>query len=344
MRSTSKNRDLQREWELVSHKRNEIAYAMDTLAEDLPKELRNYLHSISRWFRSSAPMQTAPERPDVLATCLPLLESAFQGELSSDQISLCVRKGVCKLGKTESSARKIIQLMIYPILIILATAALAVGFGFWISPEFESMYEEFGIELPVMTKLVLSCGRFIRNWWWVLLSFPVSVLLLYAVLSRTNGTIRSANMSWLDQKLTGTRESFGHWAWHLSLLLELGMSQVDAFMIAGGVSANPMVRKASHVGMSSDAANETEPEPLIANPKFRLLGEVASMDGSTEKISLLRHVANYYWDRTQTVGQWWMGWLIGLILCGIGFLIIVCVFALFAPLFAVVSGLTGSLL
>jgi type II secretory pathway component PulF len=342
MQSNSENRDPDRSWQPVSRKRNHIASAIDELAEELPSESRSFLKSISRWFRGPAPMETALERSDVLAMCLPLLASVTDGELSDEEISLGVRKGVCKLGKTDSSARKIVQLMIYPMLIILAVSALAIGFSFWISPEFESLYEDFEIELPVITRLVLSVGRFIQTWWWVLLSFPVSALLLYAVLSRTSGTVRPANMSWLDQKLTGSRESFGHWAWHLALLFELGLSQVEAFKIAGEASGNPLVRKFSLAGMHSEADQESE--ALIDNPKFSLLASVAVLDGSTSKISLLRQVANYYWDRSQTVGQWWIGWLIGLILVSAGLAMVVCVLALFAPLFGIVSGLTGGLL
>ena len=66
-----------------------------------------------------------------------------------------------------------------------------------------------------------------------------------------------------------------------------------------------------------------------------------SVESSPGKIALLQQVADYYWDRNRSIGDWWIQWLVSAMLCMVGLLILMGVLSLFMPLLAIVSGLTG---
>ena len=92
----------------------------------------------------------------------------------------------------------------------------------------------------------------------------------------------------------------------------------------------------------SDAENANSDQAYFDSPKYRLLDHAMQAAPSAGKIALLREVAVYYWDRNRNIGDWWIQWVVSAILCLAGVLIFFGVLALFMPLLAIISGLTGA--
>jgi type II secretory pathway component PulF len=233
-------------------------------------------------------------------------------------------------------------MLAYPVLVLLAACLIGILFSFWIAPQFEEMFEEFGIELPEITLAVLGFAQLIRRWWWIVLAFPAGVILANWILNRMTGAHRSAGSSWIDQKLMSTRDSLASWAWHISLLLSAGLTQSEAIENAGIATGKSWLRERSEKWAKnrqpSDPANE---QSFFVNPEFQLLDRAMQLPLSAGKVALLREVATFYWDRNRTIGDWWVQWLVVLILWLVGAAIFISILSLFMPLIAIVSGLTS---
>ena len=333
--------ELRDRWEGFLNVRHEFASELDRMASDLRGKGRRQLQSLGRWFRGPAKFEDAMERPDVLAFCLPLIKSADRS-LSTERVNQAARRGFCTVSRFRTSGGSPLRLLFYPFLILIAACLLWIGFSFWIAPQFQKMFEEFGIQIPKMTLLILGLANTVRHWWWLVLVVPVGAALLW-FWNRIGTDRRTGNQTWLDQRLTSTRNALATWAWHVSLLLEAGSSQSDAIKTAGLATANARLRQVSlEVTGSGQLDALGQEEPFLFDPRFELLDCAMRMPKSQGKIALLREVATYYWDRNRHVSDWWIHWLVAILLCFILAAIVITIFSLFTPLIAIISGLTST--
>ena len=291
-----------------------------------------------------ANLEDALQRPDVLAVSMPLLNSKSLPVGERPTVDHAARMGFCSLGQNVSVSRRLIRILLYPVLVLAACFAVGLFFSFYVAPQFEQMLAEFGIELPKLTLAVLGFAHFLRRWWWAILLLLLGAGVAIWIANRSGRDKIPANSSWIDQRLMSTRNALAAWAWHISLLLELGVSQRQALKEAGKATGNHRLQRVcfARAALSDDEFAECG-QPYFDSPKYRLLDRVMQVEPSPGKILLLREVADYYWDRNRNTGDWWIQWLVSAMLCTIGVLILLGVLALFLPLISVVSGLTGVL-
>lgn len=78
--------------------------------------------------------------------------------------------------KKNAQRRNLISALTYPT-IILATAVLVVIFMLnYVVPMFQDIFEQQKIELPAITKFIITCSEFLKNYGWVLL-FGFAILI-----------------------------------------------------------------------------------------------------------------------------------------------------------------------
>ncbi|MGA9335975.1 MAG: type II secretion system inner membrane protein GspF [Rudaea sp.] len=72
------------------------------------------------------------------------------------------------LERSKALKESVINAMIYPaILVVMVFAALFVLLVF-VVPQFAPMFKDMGVELPMITKIVLFVGTTLRDWWWAI--------------------------------------------------------------------------------------------------------------------------------------------------------------------------------
>ena len=322
-------------WSRVQAVRQEFAAELDQMAAELPKEGGRHLQLLSRWFKGAADSDAALNQPDVLAISMPMLNT--EDSIAPGDLKQFARAGYCALGPNLSFGRRLIRLFIYPILILFLGGLLAVGFSYWIAPEFEEIFGEFGIELPAITMWVLRCARIVRFTAPFIIGIPVAVFFLMLLSSQKWGSRDVSNLSWLDRRFMSTRNALGAWAWHISLLLEAGIPLPQSIRTAGETTGNAWLKR---VSMKRNEEEEQQ-AGLLFYENFHLLDCALRLPLSPGKIAVLREIATYYWDRNNSFGDWWMKLFVSLILWFFVVMIMTCIIALFLPLISVVSGLTG---
>jgi general secretion pathway protein F len=72
------------------------------------------------------------------------------------------------LQRSKALKESVVNAMIYPaILVIMVFAALFVLLVF-VVPQFAPMFKDMGVELPMLTKIVLFAGNLLQSWWWLM--------------------------------------------------------------------------------------------------------------------------------------------------------------------------------
>ena len=72
------------------------------------------------------------------------------------------------LERSRAVRSTIVSAMVYPaILAVVASLSVAIMLGY-VVPEFESLFEEMGDGLPMLTAIIISLGDVVAGWWWLM--------------------------------------------------------------------------------------------------------------------------------------------------------------------------------
>jgi len=73
---------------------------------------------------------------------------------------------------------KIRSAMIYPVIVIILFFVVAGIILVVVFPQIEPIFEETGIQLPLLTQIFLGAGNFVTQWWWAVLLVLLAIFLV----------------------------------------------------------------------------------------------------------------------------------------------------------------------
>ncbi len=73
------------------------------------------------------------------------------------------------LEKQTAMAGKVKGAMIYPIFMVCLLFIVIIVMAVFVFPKIEDVFTEMGAELPILTRTVISLGRFLLEWWWTVI-------------------------------------------------------------------------------------------------------------------------------------------------------------------------------
>ncbi len=94
--------------------------------------------------------------------------------------------------RTQSLKTKVIGALIYPALVVLFTCLILTFIMMYIIPEFKAMFEEFELDLPVMTELLIAISNRVVKLWFLFPLVPIAIFLFIALLCK----FRAGRMGW----------------------------------------------------------------------------------------------------------------------------------------------------
>jgi MSHA biogenesis protein MshG len=102
----------------------------------------------------------------------------YSGELSGkleevlDNIAKQVRKNI-ELNQKVKAA------LMYPVVVMCVIALAIVVVMLFIVPKFETMFSEFGSDLPMSTKILIGSSDFFQNYWWLVFVLVAAVWFIF---------------------------------------------------------------------------------------------------------------------------------------------------------------------
>lgn len=148
------------------------------------------------------------------------------------------------LERSKAVRSTIVSALVYPaILAVVATLSVAVMLGF-VVPEFESLFDEMGEGLPLLTSLIIDLGDIVASWWWLLVTLATVVTLLTRRWLRTpEGRLR-VDGRLLTLPIAGSlvkKFEISRFARTLGTLLSNGVAILKAVDIARGTVGNVVI-------------------------------------------------------------------------------------------------------
>ena len=175
--------------------------------------------------------------------------------------------------RTQSLKNKIIGALIYPIMVIVFTIAIMVFIMIMIIPEFKDMFEEFGIDLPAMTELLIAISDRCVKLWFLFPLIPVAMVLFVSLVCK----FRSGRMGWhlylLKTPVLGKlieKSNLARTTRTLGALVASGVPIIEGLTITRETSGNAMFEKIFSRVTDSIREGDTIANPLkeFCKPNF----------------------------------------------------------------------------
>ena len=214
---------------------------------ELPEseKARRIVERIRDHVRSGAPLSEALEaEPGVFSRLYVNMVRA--GEIGGS-LDVTLARLANYLERAKALKESVVNAMIYPaILVVMVFAAIFVLLIF-VVPQFMPMFKDMGVELPLITQIVLFVGNTLQDFWWLIL---VAIVLIVTTLRR-----RLADPEWrlawdariLTMRIFGTLISkleTARLARTLGTLLKNGVPLLTALGIGRNVLGNSALAEA----------------------------------------------------------------------------------------------------
>ncbi len=175
--------------------------------------------------------------------------------------------------RTASLKKKVIGAMIYPVMIVLFTAMILTFIMIMIIPEFKKMFDDFQMELPAITELLMAISNRCVNLWFLFPLIPIVLVLFVVMICR----FKAGRMGWhlflLKLPIMGKlveKANLARTTRTLGALIASGVPILEGLSITRETSGNAMYEKIFLKVNDAIRGGETIAKPMKAEsrPKF----------------------------------------------------------------------------
>ena len=152
------------------------------------------------------------------------------------------------LEKTELLKKKVKKAMTYPIAVIVVAIIVTAILLVKVVPQFESLFQGFGAELPVFTQFVVRLSEWLQSWWFVVLLGIVGTIFLFKEAKRRSQKFSDfVDKYVLKLPVVGEildKSAVAKFGRVLSTTFAAGVPLVDALDSVAGATGNAVYRDA----------------------------------------------------------------------------------------------------
>lgn len=224
-----------------------LLQSFDIIAEGVDNpNMRKLVDDIKQHVASgnsfAAALRTRPEHFDDLFCNL-----VDAGEQAGALENLLDRVATYK-EKTEALKAKIKKAMNYPIAVVVVAIIVSAILLIKVVPQFESVFANFGAELPAFTQFVIGISQGLQTWWFVIL-----IIMFASAFALTEAKKRSEKFrNWIDRialkaPIVGDiiyKSSVARYARTLATTFAAGVPLVEALDSVAGATGNIVFKDA----------------------------------------------------------------------------------------------------
>jgi type IV pilus assembly protein PilC len=241
--------------------------------------------------------------------------------------------------KTEAIKKKIKKALFYPAAVVVVAIVVTVILMIYVIPEFESLFQGFGADLPAFTRFVIDISKFVQSTGWLLGLGAVGGVwgFIYAK-KRNRGVQHFVDRVMLKLPVLGTilhKSAIARYARTLSTTFAAGVPLVEALDSVAGACGN-IVYEGAVLRMRDEVATgqrlqrameNTELFPNMVNQMIAVGEESGSLDAMSSK------VADFYEEEVDNAVDSMSSLLEPLIMAILGVLVGGMVIAMYLPIF-----------
>jgi len=241
--------------------------------------------------------------------------------------------------KTESLKSKIKKAMSYPIAVVVVAFVVTAILLVKVVPQFQSIFEGFGAELPAFTLMVVHLSEFVQGYWYIILAALVALYLGLKRIHKNSEKFRN----WVDRAVLKIpvigpllyKSAVARYARTLSTTFSAGVPLVEALDSVSGATGNIVFKNAVNkikqdvsTGMQLNfSMRSTGVFPMLAVQMTAIGEESGALD------SMLDKVATYYEEEVDNMVDSLTSLMEPLIMAFLGVIVGGLVIAMYLPIF-----------
>lgn len=194
------------------------------------------------------------------------------------------------------------RLLAYPLFVLVVVMGAVAFLMVYLVPQMVSFLRNMGQELPLQTKILIFISNAFVNYWWLILSLPVLLIMLVAFMVKQSPETRYRfDYIKLNMPVTGPilqKIILARFARYFALMYQTGIPILDAIKTCEGIVANRVVANALNRAHQQINAGDSLSEsfrnaglfPSLVVRMIRVGENTGALDKSLLKIS-------YFYDR-----------------------------------------------
>ncbi len=312
-------------------------YVLESQTESKP--LTEVLVKVRKDVEAGLPLSDALERhPKAFS---PLFVAMTRAGETGGMLESSLLRIADQLEAEDSLRRQVKSAMMYPAVVLAFAFCVLIGLVAFIVPVFVGVFEQFGGDLPPVTKVTVALSELVTGRWYLMIAIGVGVVYAFRrwkSSERGRGQWDAFRLRFpfkigdIVQKI-----SLARWSRTLSALVTAGVPLLHALDITAKTAGNRVVENAMDAVIESVKRGGTIADPLKAAPVFP--GMVTHMVGVGEETGaldqMLTKIADFYEDQVNASVKSLTSILEPVMLVVVGGIVGFIVISMYLPLFKV---------
>ena len=241
--------------------------------------------------------------------------------------------------KTEALKAKIKKAMFYPIAVLIVAFIVTAILLVFVVPQFETLFEGVGSDLPAFTKMVVNLSEFMQQWWWVIFgAIGGAVFFLKAMHQKSQKFRDKVDALVLKLPIIGEimhKAATSKFARTLATMSSAGVPLVEAMDSVAGAAGNAVYRDAV-LRMKDDTSTgqrltaTMRDQNLFSNMAVQMVS-IGEESGALD--DMLSKVADYYEEEVDNSVDALTSLMEPMIMAFLGIVVGGLVVAMYLPIF-----------
>jgi type IV pilus assembly protein PilC len=261
-------------------------------------------------------------------------------------LDLILNRLATYLEKADALQRKIKSALTYPTVVCLVAIGATVFMLMFIIPTFAKMFQDFGGELPLPTKIVMGMSDFLRNQWYLLAAGIVALIVGLRRYYKTTDGRRRIDRFLLSIPVLGTvvrKGAVARFTRTLGTLISSGVPILNGLDITARTAGNKVIEEAVLATRESISQGNTIAEPLKAASVFPpMVTQMISVGEQTGALDeMLEKIATFYDDEVDTAVDSLTSIIEPVMIVVMGVIVGGMLIAMYLPMFKLVGVISG---
>jgi len=273
--------------------------------------------------------------PSIMVSMVAAGEASGKLEVSLNRIALMFEKQAKLNGIVKKAA-------VYPIIVVIVAIAVVAVMLVKVIPAYKDMFDQFGAELPMITKIMIGLSNFIITKWYVIILVVVAAVVGIRAYKKTvSGQILFGTLA---RKLPifgklNVKTAASNFARTLSTLVYSGMPLIEALNITANTMTNYLYKEAVQNAKEQVAKGVPLSEPIKECGLFPpMVGHMTAIGEETGDLEgMLNRLADYYDEEVDMATQTVLAAMEPMIILVLAVIVICLVAAIMMPMLQMYS-------
>lgn len=290
-------------------------------------------------------VRVSVEKGETLAASLAMYPKIFSSLMihmveageASGSLDVALERMATQFEKSAKTSAMVKKAMIYPVAVCIVALAVVVVMLVVVIPNYATMFESLGTDLPALTKAVQAASNFIITKWFILIPVIIAIVVLVKMFAETDTGIHffdKIKLSIPAFKNLEIKTASAQMARTLSTLMAAGVPLVDAVEIVSNVMQNVYFKEALQDCKNEIIIGQPLSRPLeqcgLFPPMVYHMTRIGEETGATEE--MLAKQADYYEEEVEAAVASFMAAMEPVIIIVLAAIVLVLVGACLLPM------------